>query len=76
MEDYRGVTLMPTMYKLYTMVLVERLRKEVEGKGIIPKNQTGFRGGMGTMDNIYVLNYVINRHLERKGGRMTLCSWI
>lgn len=70
-EEYRGVTLMPTLYKIYMMVLVERIRKEVKEKGIVPKNQTGFRKGMETMDNIYVLNYMINRQLKRRIGRMT-----
>lgn len=31
----------------------------------MPQNQTGFREGMGTMDNIYVINYLINRKLGR-----------
>lgn len=52
----------------YTMVLAEKLRKEVERKGIVPENQTRFIRGMGTIDNIYVLNYVINRQLDRKEG--------
>jgi len=38
-EDYRGVTLMPTLYKVYAGVLGERLREEIEGKRIIPPNQ-------------------------------------
>lgn len=37
---YRGVTLMP---RVYTMVLAERLREEMEGKRIVPQNQTGVR---------------------------------
>jgi len=69
-KDYRGVTLMPTLYKIYTAVLAERLREEIEEKGLIPPNQTGFRRGMGTMDNIFVLNYLINRQIEKKGGKM------
>jgi len=44
---------MPTLYKEYT-ALAERLREEVERKGLIPPNQTGFRKGMRTMDNIYI----------------------
>lgn len=44
-EDYRGVTLMSTLYKVYTSVLAERLREEVEEKRIVPHNQTGFRKG-------------------------------
>ncbi|XP_011861973.1 PREDICTED: uncharacterized protein LOC105558726, partial [Vollenhovia emeryi] len=57
-EDYRGVTIMTALYKIYTVVLAERIKKECEEKGIIPHNQTGFRQGMGTIDNIYVLNYL------------------
>lgn len=61
MEEYRGVTVMKTSYKIYVATLAERLREEVEGKGMIPPNQTGFRKGIETIDNIYVLNYMINR---------------
>jgi len=67
-EDYREVTLMSTLYKIYATVLAERLREEVEGKGIISPNQTGFRKGMGTIDNIYILNMLINRQINQKNG--------
>lgn len=60
-RDYRGVALLPTIYKIYVAVLAERLREEVKGKQMISHNQTGFRNGMGTMDNIYALNYLIGR---------------
>jgi len=56
----RGVTLLPTLYKLYVSVLAERLNEEIEGKGIVPQNQTGFRRRMETLDNIYAINYAIN----------------
>ena len=59
-EDYSGITIMPSLYKLYTTALAERLKEEVEGKGLIPPNQTEFRKGMGTRDNIYMLNYLVN----------------
>ena len=64
-KDYRGVTLRPTLHKIYVTVLFERLEKEVEEKKIIPSNQTGFRKGMGVMDNIYVLNSMIDRSIEK-----------
>ena len=32
---------MPSLYKVYTIALLERLREEVEGKRLIPSNQTG-----------------------------------
>ncbi|XP_067208444.1 golgin subfamily A member 6-like protein 25 [Linepithema humile] len=70
-EEYRGVTLMSSCYKIYAITLAERLRREVEEKEIVPENQTGFRKGMGTLDNIYIMNYLINRQLEKKKGKMT-----
>lgn len=71
-EEYRGVTLMPTMYKIYATVLTGRLEEDIERKGIISQNQTGFRRGMGTVDNIYLLNHLINRRVSRKKGGMVV----
>lgn len=36
-DDYREVTLMLTLYKMYASVLTKKLREETEGKGIIPQ---------------------------------------
>ena len=36
-KDYRVVTLMPTLYKIYVAVLLERLKKDVEEKKTIKK---------------------------------------
>lgn len=71
-EEYRWITLSQTAYKIYATVLAERLRAETDEKDILPPSQAGFRKGMGTMDNIYVLNYLINRQLEKKGGSLVL----
>lgn len=73
-EDYRGVTLLQTAYKIYAAVLAERLKSEMED--ILPPSQTEFRRGMGTIDNIYVLNYLINKQLEMKGEVWFCCSRI
>ncbi|KAL6418371.1 hypothetical protein ACFW04_012171 [Cataglyphis niger] len=50
-EEYR--VLIPTLYKVYASVLAGRLSDEVKEKGLVPQNQTGFRKGLGIMDNIY-----------------------
>lgn len=57
-EDYRRITLMSSIYKTYVSVLAERVREEIKEKKIIAPNQTGFRKGMGTINSIYVLNYL------------------
>lgn len=67
--DYRGVTLMPSLYKVYTSVLAERLKEEAKGKSMIPR-MAGFRKGMRTIDNIYVLNYLVNRQIGRAGKKL------
>lgn len=37
---------------------------------MLSKNQVRFRKGKGTMDNIFVLKYLINRQVEKKGGKL------
>lgn len=41
------------LYKVYASVLANRLREYVEETGLEPQNQTEFRRGIGTIDNIY-----------------------
>lgn len=50
--------------------LGERLEREVEEGGRVPQNQTGFRNGMETIDNIYVLNYLVNKQICREKGKL------
>lgn len=69
MSDYR-VTLMSTLYKIYTTILAERIREEVEEKKIIPENQTGFRKGKGIIDNIYVLNYLVQKQINKEKRKL------
>lgn len=65
---YGGVTLMPTTYKIYAIMLADRIGKVVEKEGLIPTNQAEFRKGMGTLDNVYILNYLVNRQVGKEGG--------
>lgn len=47
------------------VVLAKRIEIESEEKRVT-QNQTEFRKGMGTMDNIYVINFLINRQLGKR----------
>lgn len=53
-------------------ILEKRLKEEVEGKGILPETQASFRERRGTIDNTYVLNYLINRELSMRKGNMVI----
>lgn len=74
-EQCKRVTLVSTLYKVYASALAERLKEEVDRKGIILYNQTRFRRRMGTVDNIYVINYVVGRELAKREGNWYYCLW-
>lgn len=49
-EDYREITLMSSAYKIYTMILAERLREEMERRVSISQNRgSGKEWGQLTM---------------------------
>lgn len=49
------------------------MRDKVEGKEILSPDQTGCKGGMGTLDNINVPNYLINRQVEKRKRGDNVC---
>jgi hypothetical protein len=67
-ENYRGITLLNTGYKLYASVLSERMMREIEEKGVLPDSQAGFRKGRGTVDNMYILDHLTLRIVRRLQG--------
>lgn len=68
-ENYTGISLLCTAYKIYAEVLRRRLEEEVEEKKLIPESQAGFRKGRGTMD-IFVLNHVVQREREEEDSKI------
>jgi hypothetical protein len=69
-ENYRGITLLNMGYQLYPSVLSERMKREIEEKGVVPDRQAGFRKGRGTIDNVYILDHLAKSELKKKEGRM------
>ena len=67
-KNYRGVTLLNTSYKIYAMVLADRLKEEAEK--ILPESQAGFRKGRSTIDNIFTLHWIIEKELRKKSGKL------
>lgn len=53
------------------MILVERLKEEIQRRRI-PPNQTVFRKRMGTIDDTYVLNYLVTKQLGKRGRLIVL----
>ena len=63
-ENYRRITLLSTMGKLFSRILNNRLTDWAEDYHIYVEAQAGFRKNMGTIDNIFVLHGVINHMLN------------
>ena len=68
-SNYRGITLLSTIGKLFTRLLNIRLNSWAENYSIYIEAQAGFRKHMSTVDNIFVLSGLIthciniNEHL-------------
>ena len=73
-ENYRGITLLSTLGKLFTKILNSRLTDWAENYGVYIEAQAGFRSKMGTIDNIFVLHGLIT-HLINK-GRKLYCAFV
>ena len=72
-ENYRGITLMDTGYKIYAEIVRERLEKELEEKKVLDATQMGFREGKGTAEAIHVLKEVIRKGIEKERGKVIVC---
>ena len=73
-ENYRGITLLSTIGKLFTRVLNSRLGEWAEMYGVLMEAQAGFRAGMSTGDNIFVLHGLISHMLNN--GHKLYCAFI
>ena len=62
--NYRGITLLSTMGKLFTRVINSRLDNWAEQYAIYVEAQYGFRKGRSTTDCIFVLHNIINNFVE------------
>lgn len=63
-DNYRGITLMSCMLKTYTTILNNRLMKWSEDNSVLTDAQFGFRQGVGTVDAIFSLQSIIEKHLS------------
>jgi hypothetical protein len=73
-DNYRGITLLSCISKLFTAMINIRLSDYLEGIGAIGSEQIGFRQGYSTMDHIFVLNSIINLYLFKK--KQLYCAFI
>ena len=65
-DNYRGITLLSCIGKLFTAALNHRLCMYLDEFGVLGEEQAGFRAGYSTTDHIFVLNMLIELYNSRK----------
>ena len=73
-DNYRGITLLSCMGKLFTMIINTRLHKYLEGQMLLGEEQAGFREGYSTLDHIFSLHCIIDLFLENK--KRLYCAFV
>ena len=64
-NNYRGITILSCFGKLFTCLLNRRLGAFIEKFNILGVEQTGFRKGYSTLDNIFTLYGIIDILLSK-----------
>ena len=59
-DNYRPITLLSCLGKLFTAVINDRLKTYSENNHIIGEEQLGFRNGYSTIDGTFILHTLIN----------------
>ncbi|GBP01096.1 LINE-1 retrotransposable element ORF2 protein [Eumeta japonica] len=62
--NYRPISLLPTLYKLFSAIINSRISPVIEARQ--PVEQAGFRKGFSTIDHIHTLELIIEKYRERQ----------
>ena len=67
-ENFRGISLINSVSKIFTSILTLILKKWTENNNVIGGFQAGFPGHYSTIDNIFSLQALIHKYLCRTRG--------
>ena len=62
--NYRGITLLSVVGKVFCKILNNRLVQCLDKKGVLHEGQAGFRIKRSCMDNVYTLNEIVQGRLR------------
>lgn len=69
-EDHRGISLSDIFGKIYTSIINRRITFYVNLYRSISEAQAGFREGYSTVDNLFILQALISKHLSKRRGKL------
>ncbi len=64
--NYRGISLLSCIYKIYSAILNNRLTKHLDDNSLIHDEQNGFREGRSCVDHIFTLSSIIRNKIQQK----------
>ena len=67
--NYRGISLLNVLYKVFSNIINERLVKLTNRFNIVDEMQSGFRSGYSAIDNVFCLQSLVQKYLCKTGGR-------
>ncbi|MES9880358.1 MAG: reverse transcriptase family protein [Sedimenticola sp.] len=73
-KNYRAITLINLLGKIYSQILLNRVTKWSEKHKVISNNQFGFQKGKSTVDAIFILHSIITKTLS--SGKKLYCVFI
>ena len=68
-DNYRGVSLLSYSRESVCTILNKRLTLWADENDKIVEEQSGFRAGHSTVDNMFVLYAIVQRYLLKKSGK-------
>ena len=74
-DNYRGITILSCLGKLFTSVLNARLNKYANEVNLLNENQAGFRKSYSTLEHIFLLSNTIGI-LVKKCNKKLYCAFI
>ena len=75
-NNYRGISIISCLGKLFSSTINERLSEFVETNKIIGEEQAGFRAGYSTQDHIFTLQSIIDIYLNKYSRKNLYCAFI
>ena len=71
-DNYRGITMFPTLCKIYEIMLLKRIEKFASERNYFSDLQFGFKEGVGCTEASFTILETINHIIER-GGKVFAC---
>ena len=73
-DNYRGITLLSCLGKLFTSVLNNRISEFFEDEKLLGEEQAGFRSSYSTIDHVFALKTIIDYYLQKR--KRLYCAFI